>query len=149
MVYEVRKVSEFIESGRLRLREETYKDEHVWMNIPDKRGASASSLSGAAFGGLTLARKLKDENFQIVLIDKSNHHVFQPLLYQVSTAAIEPSTISFRFRNIFRGRECFHIRACEATCVDPKENILYTTIGKLYLDHFGHSNRRGHKLLRQ
>ncbi len=134
MVYGVRKVSEFIESEDCAC-EETYKDEHVWMNIPDKRGRQRVVVIGGGFGGLTLARKLKDENFQIVLIDKSNHHVFQPLLYQVSTAAIEPSTISFPFRNIFRGRECFHIRACEALRVDPKENILYTTIGKLTFDH--------------
>ena len=134
MVYGVRKVSEFIESEDCAC-EETYKDEHVWMNIPDKRGRQRVVIIGGGFGGLTLARKLKGENFQIVLIDKSNHHVFQPLLYQVSTAAIEPSTISFPFRNIFRGRECFHIRACEALRVDPKENILYTTIGKLTFDH--------------
>ncbi len=127
MVYEVRKVSEFIESGRLRFCEETYKDEHVWMNIPDKRGRQrASSLSGAAFGGLTLARKLKDENFQIVLIDKSNHHVFQPLLYQVSTAAIEPSTISFPFsKHLSRQRMFPHSCLRSTACRPERKHSLH------------------------
>ncbi|MFG6370786.1 MAG: hypothetical protein K1W12_03175, partial [Turicimonas muris] len=60
-------MSEFIESEDCAC-EETYKDEHVWMNIPDKRGRQRVVIIGGGFGGLTLARKLKDENFQIVLI---------------------------------------------------------------------------------
>lgn len=114
---------------------EEYINQNNWMNIPEKDGRERVIIIGGGFGGLTLAKKLKGENFQIILIDKNNHHVFQPLLYQVSTAAIEPSTISFPFRNIFRGRKGFHIRVCEALRVDPKENLLFTTIGKLTYDH--------------
>lgn len=109
-------------------------NESSWMNIPDKKGRKRLVIIGGGFGGLKLARSIKGENYQVVLIDKNNHHIFQPLLYQVSTAAIEPSTISFPFRNIFRGRQCFHIRTCEALKVDSKQNILHTSIGKVEYD---------------
>ena len=61
------------------------------MDIPDKEGQKRLVIVGGGFGGLKLARKLKSNKFQIVLLDKNNHHIFQPLLYQVATAGIEPS----------------------------------------------------------
>lgn len=60
------------------------------MDIPDKEGRKRLVIVGGGFGGLKLARKLKSNKFQIVLLDKNNHHIFQPLLYQVATAGIEP-----------------------------------------------------------
>ncbi len=65
------------------------------MDIPDKEGQKRLVIVGGGFGGLKLARKLKSNKFQIVLLDKNNHHIFQPLLYQVATAGIEPSAIIF------------------------------------------------------
>lgn len=53
------------------------------MDIPDKEGQKRLVIVGGGFGGLKLARKLKSNKFQIVLLDKNNHHIFQPLLYQV------------------------------------------------------------------
>lgn len=58
------------------------------MDIPDKEGQKRLVIVGGGFGGLKLARKLKSNKFQIVLLDKNNHHIFQPLLYQVATAGI-------------------------------------------------------------
>lgn len=55
------------------------------MDIPDKEGQKRLVIVGGGFGGLKLARKLKSNKFQIVLLDKNNHHIFQPLLYQVAT----------------------------------------------------------------
>lgn len=52
------------------------------MDIPDKEGQKRLVIVGGGFGGLKLARKLKSNKFQIVLLDKNNHHIFQPLLYQ-------------------------------------------------------------------
>lgn len=72
------------------------------MDIPDKEGQKRLVIVGGGFGGLKLARKLKSNKFQIVLLDKNNHHIFQPLLYQVATAGIEPSAISFPYRKIFK-----------------------------------------------
>lgn len=75
------------------------------MDIPDKEGQKRLVIVGGGFGGLKLARKLKSNKFQIVLLDKNNHHIFQPLLYQVATAGIEPSAISFPYRKIFKKRK--------------------------------------------
>ena len=105
------------------------------MDIPDKEGQKRLVIVGGGFGGLKLARKLKSNKFQIVLLDKNNHHIFQPLLYQVATAGIEPSAISFPYRKIFKKREHFHIRICEAQQVFPEHNLLETSIGTLAYDY--------------
>lgn len=107
----------------------------ITMDIPDKEGRKRLVIVGGGFGGLKLARKLKSNKFQVVLLDKNNHHIFQPLLYQVATAGIEPSAISFPFRKIFKKRKHFHIRICEAQRVVPEENILETSIGALSYDY--------------
>lgn len=59
-------------------------------------------IIGGGFGGLELAKRLKGLNAQIVLIDKNNYHTFQPLLYQVATAALEPDSIVYPLRKIFK-----------------------------------------------
>ena len=105
------------------------------MDIPDKEGRKRLVIVGGGFGGLKLARKLRSDKFQIVLLDKNNHHIFQPLLYQVATAGIEPSAISFPYRKIFKKRKHFHIRICEAQRVIPEDNILETSIGALSYDY--------------
>ena len=105
------------------------------IDIPDQGNKKRVVIVGGGFGGLKLARKLKDDKFQIVLIDKNNYHLFQPLLYQVATAGIEPSAISFPFRKIFHKRRYFHIRMCEALRVIPEENQLDTSIGVIDYDY--------------
>ncbi|MEM6802893.1 MAG: FAD-dependent oxidoreductase [Bacteroidota bacterium] len=59
-------------------------------------------IVGAGFGGLELAKRLRGSDYQVVLLDKNNYHQFQPLFYQVAMAAIEPSSIIFPLRRIFR-----------------------------------------------
>lgn len=105
------------------------------MDIPDKERRKRLVIVGGGFGGLKLARKLDSDKFQVVLLDRNNHHIFQPLLYQVATAGIEPSAISFPFRKIFKRREHFHFRICEAQRVIPESNILETSIGMLAYDY--------------
>lgn len=105
------------------------------MDIPDKEGRKRIIIVGGGFGGLKLARKLKSDKYQVVLLDKNNYHIFQPLLYQVATAGIEPSAISFPFRKIFKRREHFHIRICEAQQVFPENNLLETSIGTVAYDY--------------
>jgi NADH dehydrogenase len=61
---------------------------------------------GAGFGGLKLVRQLVNTKYQIVLIDKENYHAFQPLLYQVATAGLEPSSIAFPLRKLFQHKKC-------------------------------------------
>ncbi len=104
-------------------------------HIPEKGTKKRVVIVGGGFGGLKLARELDDEKFQIILIDQNNYHLFQPLLYQVATSAIEPSEISFPFRRIFKRRKNFHIRVCRAEEVLPDENRLLTSIGFIDYDY--------------
>ena len=67
-------------------------------------------IVGGGFGGLKLANKLKKYDFQVVLVDKNNYHQFQPLIYQIASSGMEPTSISFPFRNIFRKRKDFYYR---------------------------------------
>lgn len=104
-------------------------------NIPDKGNKKRIVIVGGGFGGLKIARKLKGQHYQVVLLDKNNYHLFQPLLYQVATAGIEPSAISFPFRKIFKGYKDFHIRICEVQQVHPEEKRITTSIGNLGYDY--------------
>ena len=91
-------------------------------------------IIGGGFAGLKLMRKLVHKKFQLVLIDKNNYHQFQPLFYQVATAGIEPSAISFPFRKIFQSRKNVFIRVTEVVSVDSSINRVYTKIGYINYD---------------
>ncbi|MFK7908124.1 MAG: FAD-dependent oxidoreductase, partial [Chitinophagales bacterium] len=71
-------------------------------------------IIGGGFGGIELAKKLRKQEVQIVMIDKNNFHTFQPLLYQVATAGLEPDSIAYPLRKIFKRQENFHFRMAEA-----------------------------------
>ena len=58
-------------------------------------------IIGGGFGGLRLAQDLKGANYQVVIIDKNNYHQFPPLIYQIATAGLNPSSISFPYRKLF------------------------------------------------
>lgn len=106
------------------------------MNIPPLYGSQKRVvIAGAGFAGLTLARKLSPKYFQVVLLDKNNYHQFQPLLYQVATAGLEPSSISFPLRKIFQRKKNIIIRVTEVTGIDSKENKLETAIGTVAYDY--------------
>lgn len=84
---------------------------------------------GAGFAGLKLARKLKNKNYQVILLDKNNYHQFQPLFYQVATAGLEPSAISFPLRKVFHNTPNVTFRMAEAQRIDQEKNRVYTDIG--------------------
>jgi len=92
-------------------------------------------LIGGGFAGLHLAKKLNDEAFDVLLIDKQNHHQFQPLYYQVASARLEPSNISFPFRKIFQKSSNIQIRLAEVTKIVSAENKIETTIGDYHYDY--------------
>lgn len=73
---------------------------------------------GAGFGGLQVVRTLKDTPCRILLVDRQNHHLFQPLLYQVATAALSPADIAQPIRRILRGQKNVQVIMGEATEVD-------------------------------
>jgi len=90
---------------------------------------------GGGFAGLQIVRKLDEKLFDVLLIDKINHHQFQPLFYQVATSQIEPASISFPFRHIFRDKKNVQIRLAEVLGIDRENNTITTTIGDFSYDY--------------
>jgi NADH dehydrogenase len=88
-------------------------------------------IVGGGFAGLKLAMKLSKSGFQIILLDKNNYHQFQPLFYQVATAGLEPSSISFPLRKIFQKHENIHFRVAELQSIDVSKKEIITNIGRL------------------
>lgn len=89
---------------------------------------------GGGFAGIQLVRRLDEKLFDVLLIDKINHHQFQPLFYQVATSQIEPANISFPFRHIFRNKKHIQIRLAEVTRIFPDKNKIITSIGDFDYD---------------
>lgn len=104
-------------------------------NIPDKENLKRVLIIGGGFAGLQVARKLNTKYFQVVMIDKYNYHQFQPLFYQVATAGLEPSSISYPLRKNFQKKKNFHFRMCEAKYVNPDGNFVHTNIGNIEYDY--------------
>lgn len=104
------------------------------LNIPDTN-LERVVIIGCGFGGLNLAKKIDTKRFQVVMIDKHNYHTFQPLLYQVATAGLEPDSIAYPIRNIFRKKANFYFRLAEAKEIDAEQKVLHCNIGELEYDH--------------
>lgn len=104
------------------------------MNIP-RSSHPRIVIVGGGFAGLQLIKHLKHSKFQLVLIDQNNFHTFQPLLYQVATAGLEPDSIAYPLRKIFKNHDNFIFRMAEVLKVKPQENTLLTSIGEVKYDH--------------
>lgn len=104
------------------------------MNIPDIN-LKRIVIIGGGFGGLRLAKKLDTADFQVVLLDKHNYHTFQPLLYQVATAGLEPDSIAHAIRQIFAKKENFYFRIAEVEKVDVSTQTISSDIGTLHYDY--------------
>jgi NADH dehydrogenase len=92
-------------------------------------------IVGCGFAGLKLAMKLRHSGYQVVIVDKHNYHQFQPLFYQVATAGLEPSAISFPLRKIFHHYKDYHIRIAEVQNIDTHKQQLWTTLGIIQYDY--------------
>lgn len=93
-------------------------------------------IVGGGFAGLSLARRLAGKKlFEVTLVDKYNYHFFPPLLYQVTTAFIEASNISYPFRRMFQNRENLRFYMGELTNIVAEENKIETSGGQLYYDY--------------
>ena len=92
-------------------------------------------IVGAGFGGLRLARKLNNKpGFEVVLVDRFNYHQFQPLFYQVATAGLDASNISFPLRKVFHKSKNVRIRLAELKQVVPNENKIVTDTEEISYD---------------
>ncbi len=91
-------------------------------------------IIGGGFAGIQLAKNLDEQYFDVLLIDKINHHQFQPLFYQVATSQIEPSSISFPLRNLFKRKKNVEIRLAEVESINQEEKNIETSIGKFNYD---------------
>ncbi len=90
---------------------------------------------GGGFGGLEVIKGLEDLLAQVVLFDKSNHHTFQPLLYQVATSGLETNSIVAPFRKLFGNQSDFYFRLGEVKNIKPEENYIETSIGGVKYDY--------------
>jgi NADH:ubiquinone reductase (H+-translocating) len=104
------------------------------INIP-KSDKKRIVIAGCGFAGLTLAKKLKNKGFQVVILDKHNYHQFPPLFYQVASAGLEESSILFPLRKIFQNYNDYHLRKVEVLTVDADNNLLITSGGDLEYDY--------------
>ncbi len=92
-------------------------------------------IIGGGFGGLTLAQKLMNTRYQVVLIDKNNYFQFQPLFYQVAMGGLEPSSIVFPFRKVFQKADNVFFRVAEMKEIFSEEKYITTDIGQLSYDY--------------
>ncbi len=90
---------------------------------------------GGGFAGIQFIKALDENLFDVLLIDKINHHQFQPLFYQVATSQLEPSSISFPLRNIFKKKNNVQIRFAIVLSIDKSKNIITTSIGNFGYDY--------------
>ncbi len=106
----------------------------IHINIP-KTDQKRVVIVGGGFAGLSLAKRLANTSFQVVLLDKNNFHQFQPLFYQVAMSGLEPSSIAFPLRKLFQKKNNVFIRVAEVEAVDYEEQEVITSIGSLEYDY--------------
>ncbi len=104
------------------------------MNIPqsDKKRVI---IIGGGFAGIALAKKLKNKNLQVVLLDKHNYHTFQPLLYQVATGGLEAGSIAYPIRKVMQGCKDFYFRLTSVKEIDTQSQKVISEIGDLHYDY--------------
>jgi NADH dehydrogenase len=104
------------------------------LNIPDT-SKPRLIIAGGGFGGLNLLKKLDRDLFQVVIFDRYNYHTFQPLLYQVATAGLEPDSVAGPLRKIIRKNDEIYFRMLRVTSVNPEKKIVSTDAGQLSYDY--------------
>ena len=104
------------------------------MNVP-RSSFPRIVIVGGGFGGISLAKKLRNKNVQVVLLDKHNYHNFQPLMYQVATGGLEPDSIAYPIRKIVQEYKDFYFRMGEVRENEEEKNIIYADIGELKYDY--------------
>jgi len=91
-------------------------------------------IIGCGFAGLKFVRTISSKDYQVVLLDQNNYHTFQPLMYQVASGGLEPDSIVYPIRKVFKGKEHFHFRMTTVSAVNAELKELTTDIGILKYD---------------
>ncbi len=92
-------------------------------------------IAGGGFGGITLLQKLDTSKYQVVLLDRFNYHTFQPLLYQVATAGLEPDSVSRPLRKIISNKNDIHFRMLKVIEVNTQAEVIKTIAGDVKYDY--------------
>lgn len=92
-------------------------------------------IIGAGFGGIEVAKKLKNKEVEVLLLDRNNFHTFQPLMYQVATGTLSADSISFPIRKMFKSQENFSFRIAEVNHIDSSNKTVQTNIGDFEYDY--------------
>jgi NADH dehydrogenase len=103
------------------------------LRIPDTENPRLI-IAGGGFAGIRMALSLKNEKIQIILIDRNNYHTFQPLLYQVATAGLEPDSIAGPLRQHLELDQDLYFRMGKVQKIHPKEKSIETEIGSISYD---------------
>jgi NADH:ubiquinone reductase (H+-translocating) len=104
------------------------------MNIPKSKNPRIVIIGGG-FAGISLAKKLRNKNVQVVLLDKHNYHTFQPLLYQVATGGLEAGSIAYPIRKVIQEYDDFYFRLTSVKEIDTKNQKVIAEIGELSYDY--------------
>lgn len=104
------------------------------MNLPNT-AAPRIVIVGGGFAGIELAKALRRKPYDVLLLDRNNHFTFQPLLYQVATGGLEPNSIAYPFRRLFRNAHNVRFRMAEVQSMDAHRKVLDTEIGEVPYDY--------------
>jgi len=104
------------------------------MNIPQS-SKKRVVIIGGGFAGISLAKKLRHKNLQVVLLDKHNYHTFQPLLYQVATGGLEAGSIAYPIRKVIQDSPDFYFRLTSVKEIDAENQKIISEIGDLHYDY--------------
>jgi NADH dehydrogenase len=108
-------------------------------------------IVGAGFGGLSAARALRSADADVLVVDRHNYHLFQPLLYQVASGLLDPSEIAHPIRSILRGQRNCDVQMAEVGSIDLERRLVHSDAGDIAYDqlilaagaatdHFGHQD---------
>src|ERR1700746_2942737 len=117
-----------------------WQDEGRFAKVSSPRAKRMSSerpkvvIVGAGFGGLQTAKALARVAVDVIVVDRQNHHCFQPLLYEVATAALSPADVAWPIRHILRKQENVTVFMSEVTGIDVKARVVNTKAGPFSFD---------------
>lgn len=114
--------------------EYTSEKRHLTTQLPDI-GKPRVVIIGGGFAGIQVVKNMAMSEFQVVMLDRHNYHTFQPLLYQVATAGLEPDSIAGPLRKIFDNEKNFFFRMATVESISPEESMVNTDIGRISYDY--------------